>query len=88
RIRYAELQDQARRLATSPARPGVGKGDRVALYLLNTPQFVISYLAALRLGAIVNPVSPVYTSLEVRHQLADNGARTVICQDIFYGKWP
>lgn len=84
RIRYAELQDQVRRLATALAFLGVGKGDRVALYLLNTPQFVISYLAALRLGAIVTPISPVYTSLEVRHQLADSGARTVICQDILY----
>jgi long-chain acyl-CoA synthetase len=63
---------------------GVKKGDRVALYLLNSPQFIISYLAILKLGAVVTPISPVYTSQEVRHQLADSGARVVICQDILY----
>ena len=56
----------------------------MALYLLNSPQFIISYLAILKLGAVVTPISPVYTSQEVRHQLADSGARVVICQDILY----
>ncbi|MDI6822821.1 MAG: AMP-binding protein [Bacillota bacterium] len=84
RIRYSDLRDQVYRFAAALAALGVRKGDRVGLYLLNTPEFVISYLAVLRLGAIVTPISPVYTSLEVRHQLADSGARAVICQDILY----
>jgi len=84
RIRYRELQEQILRLAAALARLGVEKGDRVALYLLNTPQFIISYLAVLHLGAVVTPISPVYTSLEVKHQLEDSGARVVICQDIIY----
>jgi long-chain acyl-CoA synthetase len=56
----------------------------VALLLLNCPQYVIAYLGALRAGAVVTPVSPVYTSGEVRHQLNDSGARVVVCQDILY----
>ncbi|MEW6032955.1 MAG: AMP-binding protein [Bacillota bacterium] len=83
-VRYRDLLDQVRRLASALAGLGVRKGDRVAVYLLNTPQFIISYMAILRLGAIVTPISPVYTSLEVRHQLTDSGARVVICQDILY----
>src|SRR6185436_7813146 len=63
---------------------GVKKGDRVALYLLNSPQYIIAYFAALKCGAIVTPISPVYTSHEVRHQLADSGASAIVCQDILY----
>ncbi|MDQ7794538.1 MAG: long-chain fatty acid--CoA ligase [bacterium] len=84
RIRYRELRDQVDRLATALVDLGVEPGDRVALYLLNSPQFVIAYFAALKAGATITPISPVYTSGEVRHQLADSGARSVICQDILY----
>ena len=56
----------------------------MALYLLNSPQYVIAYFAALRLGAKVTPISPVYTSIEVKHQIEDSEAKTVICQDILY----
>ncbi len=83
-LRYRDLLDHVRRLATALAGLGVKKGDRVALYLLNTPQFIISYMAVLELGAVVTPISPVYTSLEVKHQLDNSGARVVICQDILY----
>ena len=83
-LRYRELADQVRRLSAALAGLGVRKGDRVALYLLNTPQFIISYMAILGLGAVVTPVSPVYTSLEVKHQLGNSGARVVICQDILF----
>ncbi len=84
KISYKELQELANRFATALSDLGVKKGDRVALLLLNSPQYVISYLAVLTLGAVVTPVSPVYTSQEVRHQLKDSGAKTVVCQDILY----
>lgn len=83
-IKFQDLKDQVLRMANALSHLGVKKGDRVALYLLNTPQFVISYLATLRLGAILTPISPVYTSPEVKHQLSDSGAKTVICQDILF----
>jgi len=85
-ISYRELRDASDRLATALTALGVKKGDRVALYLLNSPQFVIAYFAVLRCGATVTPVSPVYTSHELRYQLEDSGARAVICQDILYDK--
>jgi long-chain acyl-CoA synthetase len=71
-------------MATALADMGVKKGDTVALYLLNSPQYVISYFASLSLGAKVTPISPVYTSIEVKHQIEDSGANTAICQDILY----
>lgn len=85
-ITYQQLREQTERFASSLARLGLKKGDRVALYLLNSPQFVIAYFAAMKLGCTITPVSPVYTSHEVRYQLEDSGARTVICQDILYEK--
>ena len=85
-ITYGELLDATDRLACALADLGVKKGDRVALYLLNSPQFIIAYFAALKCGATVTPISPVYTSHEVRYQLEDSGARVVICQDILHDK--
>jgi long-chain acyl-CoA synthetase len=70
--------------ATALADLGISKGDRVSLFLLNCPQYVIAYFASLKLGATVTPISPVYTSQEVKHQLEDSGAQTIICQDILY----
>jgi len=83
-ITYGELRESSDRLACALAGLGVKKGDRVALYLLNSPQYIIAYFAALKCGAIVTPISPVYTSHEVRHQLADSGASAIVCQDILY----
>jgi long-chain acyl-CoA synthetase len=85
-ISYRELREATDRLANALCSLGVKKGDRVALYLLNSPQFIIAYFAALKCGATVTPISPVYTSHEVRYQIEDSGARVAICQDILYEK--
>jgi long-chain acyl-CoA synthetase len=84
KITYGELGKLVGQFAAALADMGVRKGDTVALHLLNCPQYVIAYFAALQLGAMVTPVSPVYTSKEVKHQLSDSGARTVVCQDLLY----
>lgn len=84
KIRYGELRDQVDRFATALHHLGVKKGDRVALHLLNSPQFIIAYFAAMRLGSIITTISPVYVSSEIRHQIKDCGAETIICQDVLY----
>jgi len=84
KISYHLLRELVDRFATALADLGVAKGDTVALFLLNCPQYVIAYFAALKVGAKVTPISPVYTSKEVKHQLEDSGAKTIICQDIMY----
>jgi len=84
KISYKELKELINRFATALADLGVIKGQTVALYLLNCPQYVIAYFAALKVGAKVTPISPVYTSKEVKHQLEDSEAETIICQDILY----
>jgi len=84
KISYKELRDHVDRFATALHDLGVKKGDRVALLLLNSPQFVIAYFGALKAGATLTAISPLYVSPEIKHQLADSGATTVICQDILY----
>jgi long-chain acyl-CoA synthetase len=84
KISYSELKQLIDRFATALADLGVNKGDTVALFLLNSPQYVIAYFAALKIGAKVTPISPVYTSHEIKHQIQDSDATTVVCQDILY----
>ncbi|MDY6916384.1 MAG: AMP-binding protein [Chloroflexota bacterium] len=83
-ITCKRLKDEVDRFATALHELGVRKGDRIALYLLNSPQFVVAYFGALRLGATLTPISPVYTSIEVKHQLEDSEARSIVCQDLLY----
>jgi len=85
-ISYGELREATDRLACGLGALGLRKGDRIALYLLNSPQFIIAYFAALKCGAAVTPISPVYTSHEVRYQIENSGARAIVCQDILYDK--
>jgi long-chain acyl-CoA synthetase len=84
KISYSNLKELIDRFAAALADLGVKKGNTVALYLLNCPQYVIAYLASLKIGAKVTPISPVYTSHEIKHQLQDSDATTVVCQDILY----
>jgi long-chain acyl-CoA synthetase len=84
KIKYGELQQLTDRFAAALSDLGVAKGNTVALYLLNCPQYVIAYLGALKVGAKITPISPVYTSKEVKHQLVDSDTKTVICEDILY----
>lgn len=86
KIPYGELKDQVDRLATALNDIGVRKGDTVAFFLLNSPQFVIAFYAALKVGAIVTPISPVYVSPEIRYQLEDSKAKHIVCLDILWDK--
>jgi long-chain acyl-CoA synthetase len=81
---YAQLDEQSNRLANALAAMGVKKGDRVALYLPNCPQYVIGYYAILKLGAVVAPNNPLYVARELEFQLNDAGAESIICLSRFY----
>lgn len=63
---------------------GVQKGDRVALMAPNCPQYVIGYMATLKLGAVVVQVNPMYVEKELHYILNDSGAETIIAYDAFY----
>src|SRR5712691_4752257 len=81
---YKSISDDAWRFANGLRRLGVKKGDRVALVLPNTPQFVIAFYGALRAGAVVVCCNPRYTAPELQYQLADAGATVVVALSRFY----
>ncbi len=81
---YRSISDDAWRFANGLRKLGVKKGDRVALMLPNTPQFVVAFYGALRAGAIVVPCNPLYTAPELRYQLEDSGAETLVVLSRLY----
>lgn len=81
---YAEIDEQSDRLAVAFQKRGIGQGDRVALFMPNCPQFVIGYVAALKIGAIAVPVNPLYSAREAAYQLKDCGAKALIVLSRFY----
>src|SRR4051812_15242741 len=78
---YAELDERVTRLARALAERGVGAGDRVAVLGLNGIEVWESYLAGVRLGAIVVPVNFRLVADEVAYALADSGATALIVDD-------
>jgi len=81
RFTYARLRDLSERFAGALADMGVKKGDRVMIYVSNCAQWVISFLGIQKVGAVLVPVSPIYTSFEIEYMIKDAGVETVICLD-------
>ncbi|MGY1410253.1 MULTISPECIES: long-chain-fatty-acid--CoA ligase [unclassified Luteimonas] len=78
-LSYAELDAQAVALAGFlQQRCGVARGDRVALFMQNCPQFVVAFHAILRADAVVVPVNSMNRLEEVRHIVRDSGARVAL----------
>lgn len=78
-LTWGELDARVDALAAGVIDLGLRRGDRLALLLGNSIEFVVSYFGALRAGLVVVPMNPAYTGAEVAVLLADSGARLVIC---------
>jgi len=81
---FARLGALSEKMAASLAARGVKKGDRVALMLPNCPQYVVSFFATVRLGAIVTQLNPMYVEREIEHILKDSGAGTIVVYSDVY----
>ncbi|HEX3530480.1 MAG TPA: acyl-CoA synthetase [Thermoanaerobaculia bacterium] len=79
-LSYAQLFAEADRLAAGFQVRGVRKGDRIAFFLSNRPEFVTAYLAVIRLGAVMVPVNLAYRRREIAHMLADAGPRLLLTE--------
>lgn len=86
KLSYRELNAAVDRFAAGLQRIGVKKGDRVAVFLPNCPQYVIAFYGALRAGCIAVPCNPLYVARELEHQLNDSGARVLVCLSGFYSR--
>ena len=82
---YRKLRDLSERFAGGLRRLDVQKGDKVLLYIPNCIQWVIAYLGIQKSGAVLVPVSPIYTSHEIEYMINNSGARTIICMDTNFG---
>jgi len=85
RFSYGKLSDLIDRFATGLNNLGVGKGDRVMIYIQNCIQWVIAFFGIQKIGAVAVPVAPIYTSYEIEYMVNDSGADTIICQDTNFG---
>ena len=83
-IAYAELDTLSDKFASALDSLQVKKGDRVALFLPNIPQFVIAYFGVLKAGAVATALSPLHREREVQFQLSDSEAETIIVLDSLY----
>jgi len=78
-LSYLELKRECERLAGFLQQEcGVRRGDRVALYMQNSPQFIIAFYAILRADAAVVPINPMNLTNEVRYMLEDSGAKVLL----------
>ncbi|HDZ58234.1 MAG TPA: long-chain fatty acid--CoA ligase [Pseudomonas xinjiangensis] len=78
-LSYRELERQANALAGYLQSAGVKAGDRVLLYMQNSPQFVIGFYAILRANAVVVPVNPMNRKAELDYLLDDTEAQVALC---------
>src|SRR2546423_12445774 len=84
-LSFAELVDCSARAAQGLADLGVGRGDRVALWLPNLPAYPILYFACARLGAIAVAVNTRYRAVEVADIVGRSGAKVLACAPGFRG---
>jgi long-chain acyl-CoA synthetase len=86
RLTFRQIDDFASRFASALRSMGVQPGDRVALMLPNSPQFLIAYFGAHKAGAVVVPLNPLYTEHELSFHFCDSGAETVVTAPMFLEK--
>ncbi|MCB0213008.1 MAG: long-chain fatty acid--CoA ligase [Anaerolineae bacterium] len=83
-ITFGKLNTLVDSFAAGLQKLGLQKGDRVALYMPNCPQFAIAYYGTLRAGGIVVPCNPLYVAREIEHQLKDSEAKVAVVLSMLY----
>ena len=78
-ISFFELEKNSSRTANGLKSLGITEGDRVAIMLPNTPEFVYSFYACQKIGAVAVPFNTMYKGREISHILQDSGAKAIIC---------
>jgi acetyl-CoA synthetase len=86
RLTYGELDTQTCRLANGLRALGIGKGDRVGIFLPMLPETAVAFLACAKVGAILIPIFSGYGAPAVSARLNDAGAKVLITADGFLRK--
>ncbi len=82
-ITYAQTDSLSQAFAAYLQSLGLVKGDRVAIMMLNMPQYPVAVAGILRAGMVVVNVNPLYTPRELEHQLKDSGAKAIVVIETF-----
>ena len=77
-LTYAELERAIRSLAAGLAQRGFGKGDTLAVYMPNVPEYAVVFHGAASAGGRCTTANPLYTANELAHQLEDSGAQLLV----------
>src|SRR5512139_807464 len=85
-IYYKELDEMSDAFACALINLGVKKGDRVALYLQNIPQFIIGQLGIWKSGGIIVPLNPMYREKELSYYFRDASVKVLVCMESLYGE--
>ena len=78
---FGQTRDTADRIAAFLVSRGIGKGDRVAIFLPNLPHYPPIFFGILKAGAVCVTCNPMYTAAELNYQLKDAGAKALFCMD-------
>ncbi|MGY1601946.1 class I adenylate-forming enzyme family protein [Geodermatophilus sp. SYSU D00815] len=84
-LTWRELDELSTAMAAGLRAHGFERGDRLAVYLQNVPQFVLALLATWKAGGIMVSVNPMSRDRELRYQLRDSGAKVLLCLESLYG---
>jgi len=84
-VSYQELADLSERLAAGLLKKGINKGDIVSFQLANCLEFVVIYLACMRIGAIINPLMPIFRESELNFMLSFAESKLVFTPSRFRG---
>ena len=79
-LTYRELDALANAFANALLDLGIGKGQRVCLFMANRPEYLISWFAITRIGAVASPMNPSYREREVAYQLSNSEAVALMVQ--------
>ena len=82
---YATIRELAERTAAAFSAMGIGKGDRIVMYIPNSVQFIVTWLGIQRLGAVAVPITPIYTAFDLGYIARDTEAVAVVCSDRNFG---
>ncbi|MBT2215351.1 fatty acid--CoA ligase family protein [Virgibacillus dakarensis] len=84
---YQELEGAVTKFASALHQLGYRKGDHIALVAGNSPYFVIGLYGALRIGAVVIPINPMYTPYEMEYILKNGDVKAILTMDVLVEKF-
>src|SRR5450432_2332020 len=85
-LTYTELDSLANRMARKLMAGGVGRGDSVAIFATNSPEFVATFFGCARIGAALVPINLMFTAEDVAYVLEKTRVKTLLVEPIFQAK--